>query len=100
MAENDDPLELYRKKRSAEKTLEPFGVKAADRPQLFVVQKHRARRLHYDLRLEIGGTLKSWAEQLGLDQVVRLLDATLEEEKNADQTLNALALKSLNREAV
>src|SRR5579859_1602929 len=56
-----DPLDPYRQKRSAEKTLEPFGVTAADRPGLFVIQKHHARRLHYDLRLEMGGTLKSWA---------------------------------------
>jgi bifunctional non-homologous end joining protein LigD len=63
--EEGDSLERYRAKRSAEKTLEPFGTKQADRPQVFVMQKHRASRLHYDLRLEIGGTLKSWAVPKG-----------------------------------
>lgn len=55
-----DPLARYRAKRSAESTPEPFGPGAA-RPGVFVVHKHRARRLHYDLRLELGGTLRSWA---------------------------------------
>ncbi|HUB05688.1 MAG TPA: DNA ligase D [Myxococcales bacterium] len=57
-------LDEYRAKRSAETTPEPFGG-GAERPQLFVVQKHAARRLHYDFRLELGGTLKSWAVPKG-----------------------------------
>ena len=67
-----DRLETYRAKRDPRRTPEPFGGSAASADgagaagpsssaQLFVVQKHAARRLHYDLRLEIGGTLKSWA---------------------------------------
>src|SRR5437868_15428597 len=59
------PLERYWKKRSADQTLEPFGTSGADRPRLFVIQKHAASRLHYDLRLEMGGTLKSWAVPRG-----------------------------------
>jgi len=54
----------YRRKRSAEKTPEPWGG-GADRPGLFVVHKHAARRLHYDLRLEMSGVLQSWAVPKG-----------------------------------
>src|SRR5262249_54013069 len=52
---------------------------------------------HYEISRY--GTLKSWAEQLGLDQAVRLLDATLEEEKKADQTLTEIAEANVNRQA-
>src|SRR5262245_2386595 len=54
-------LESYRAKRSASATPEPFGPARGARPQLFVVQKHAATRLHHDFRLEWGGTLWSWA---------------------------------------
>src|SRR5437868_3899785 len=57
-------LDKYRSKRSAQTTPEPFSGEG-NRPRLFVVQKHAARRLHYDLRLEWGGTLKSWAVPKG-----------------------------------
>jgi bifunctional non-homologous end joining protein LigD len=56
-----DRLETYRSKRSAERTVEPFGGQGPMRPRLFVVQKHAARKLHHDFRLEWGGTLWSWA---------------------------------------
>ncbi|HET9326567.1 MAG TPA: DNA ligase D [Candidatus Eisenbacteria bacterium] len=56
-----DRLTQYRKKRKAEATPEPFGEASAERPYLFVIQKHAARRTHYDLRLEWNGTLISWA---------------------------------------
>jgi bifunctional non-homologous end joining protein LigD len=60
-------LATYRKKRDFSKTAEPSGertVAPSDRLR-FVVQKHDARRLHYDLRLELDGVFKSWAVTRG-----------------------------------
>ena len=56
-------LSDYQKKRRFEVTPEPEGAaRATDTPQLrFTIHKHAARRLHYDLRLELDGVLKSWA---------------------------------------
>lgn len=61
-----DGLEAYRRKRRFGATPEPRGgsPRARGRPR-FVVQRHLARRTHFDLRLEIGGTLKSWAVPRG-----------------------------------
>lgn len=60
-------LSTYRKKRDFEKTDEPSGnVKVAPAKQRrFVIQKHDATRLHYDLRLEFDGVFKSWAVTRG-----------------------------------
>jgi DNA ligase D-like protein (predicted 3'-phosphoesterase) len=55
-------LEEYKKKRDFTKTREPKAVvKPAGVNSIFVIQKHNASHLHYDLRLEIDGVLKSWA---------------------------------------
>ena len=60
-------LREYRRKRDPKKTAEPFasGRKRGKKP-LFVVQRHDARRLHYDLRLERDGVLASWAVPKGI----------------------------------
>ncbi len=60
-----DRLEAYRAKRSASGTGEPFGGAPAAGGSLFVVQKHRATSLHWDLRLEMDGVLVSWAVPRG-----------------------------------
>ena len=52
---------------------------------------------HYEIARY--GTLKAWAEQLGMDEAVELLDATLEEEKNADQLLTKIAEATANERA-
>ena len=60
-------LREYRRKRDPKKTAEPFasGRKRGKKP-LFVVQRHDARRLHYDFRLERDGVLASWAVPKGI----------------------------------
>ena len=59
-------LEEYRQKRDAAQTPEPFGGAPGTGANAFVVQLHSATRLHYDLRLELGGALLSWAVPRGI----------------------------------
>jgi len=54
-------LDAYNAKRDFSKTPEPPGRRAAKAGNTYVIQKHAARRLHYDFRLELDGVLKSWA---------------------------------------
>ncbi len=59
-------LKDYERKRSRAKTPEPFGQGKRGKAPIFVVQRHDARRLHYDFRLERDGVLLSWAVPKGV----------------------------------
>src|SRR5674476_1046802 len=81
-------LETYREKRDFEKTAEPEGKQRQRRARkksgpggVFVIHKHAARQLHYDLRLEMDGVLKSWAVPKGpsMDPAVRRLAVHVED---------------------
>jgi DNA ligase D-like protein (predicted 3'-phosphoesterase) len=63
---SDHQLAEYRSKRDLDRSPEPSGARGGARDEpIFVVQKHRARSEHYDVRLEAGGVLKSWAVPKG-----------------------------------
>ena len=54
-------LDEYRRKRNFQKTTEPKGEEAGMEGKIYVIQRHAATHLHFDLRLEMDGVLKSWA---------------------------------------
>jgi bifunctional non-homologous end joining protein LigD len=76
-----DNLASYRAKRSPDRTPEPFGPVSPVPGNLFVVHKHAARNLHFDLRLEMDGVLRSWAVPKGptYDQAEKRLAVKVED---------------------
>ncbi|MBP7339618.1 DNA polymerase ligase N-terminal domain-containing protein, partial [Niveispirillum sp.] len=79
----DGKLTPYTRKRDFTRTAEPSGemVPEIGPQRRFIIQKHDARRLHYDLRLEVDGVFKSWAVTKGpsLDPHVKRLAVEVED---------------------
>ena len=77
----DDLLARYRAKRALDRTPEPAGALGGGAGRLFVVHKHAARHLHFDLRLEMDGVLRSWAVPKGpsYDQADKRLAVLVED---------------------
>ena len=79
-----NPLAAYRARRDPDRSPEPAGAAASSRRAArlaYVIHRHDARRLHWDLRLELDGVLKSWAvtKEPSLDPGVRRLAVEVED---------------------
>jgi len=84
----ENKLSEYASKRNFEVTTEPTGEEKRGDNLIFVIQEHHARRLHYDLRLENGGVLKSWAVPKGMPESARQRHLAVETEDHPIEYAN------------
>jgi bifunctional non-homologous end joining protein LigD len=76
----DEKLSAYISKRNFQQTPEPKGSSETKEPLIYVIQEHHARQLHWDLRLENGGVLKSWAVPKGIPETSNVRHLAVETE--------------------